>query len=134
MKVQILVVITILIFGVCLSQINNNSFIGLIKSENILSEKEYVLNNERLADSTVDLPPDNGVTDIANMFNERGFYKSNGFSFDEQEIINDFNGNLMYQIPLYNYPLAGELSFNLTMNYNGSVGHQYEFSRMDIKF
>jgi hypothetical protein len=30
-----------------------------------------------------------GLTDIANMFNERGFYKSNGFSFDKQEIIND---------------------------------------------
>lgn len=25
------------------------------------------------------------LTDIANMVNERGFYKSNGFSFDEQE-------------------------------------------------
>ncbi len=33
-----------------------------------------------------------GITNVSNMFNERGFYKSNGFSFDEQEIINDFNG------------------------------------------
>lgn len=66
----------------------------------------------------------NGLTDIANMFNERGYYKSNVFSFDEQEIINDFNGNLMYNIPLYNYALSGDLNFNLSLNYNGSVGHQ----------
>lgn len=72
-----------------------------------------------------DQPVDYGVTDIANMFNERGFYKSNGFSFDENEIINDFNGNLIYNIPLYNYPLAGDLSFNMALTYNGSVGHQF---------
>ena len=46
------------------------------------------------------------------MFNERGFYKSNGFSFDEQEIINDFNGNLMYNIPLYNFALAGDVKWD----------------------
>ncbi len=66
-----------------------------------------------------------GVTGIANMFNERGFYKSNGFSFDEQEIINDFNGNLMFEKPLYNFALAGDLNLNLSLNYNGSVGHQF---------
>ena len=33
----------------------------------------------------------NGITNIANMFNERGFYKSNGFSIDDQEVVNDFN-------------------------------------------
>lgn len=69
--------------------------------------------------------PTYGMTDIANMYNERGFYKSNGFSIIEQEIINDFNGNLMYQIPLYNYKLAGDLNFNLSLNYNGSVGEQF---------
>ena len=65
-----------------------------------------------------------GLTDIANMFNERGYYKSNAISQDEQEIINDFNGNLLYNIPLYNYALAGDLNFNLSLNYNGSVAHQ----------
>jgi len=59
------------------------------------------------------------------MFNERGFYKSNGFSFDEQELINDFNGNLMLNFPLYNFSLAGDVNLNLSMNYNGSVGHQF---------
>lgn len=65
-----------------------------------------------------------GLTDIANMFNERGYYKSNAISQDEQEIISDFNGNLMYNIPLYNDALAGDLNFNLSLNYNGSVAHQ----------
>ncbi|MBK9334709.1 MAG: hypothetical protein IPM96_20480 [Ignavibacteria bacterium] len=74
----------------------------------------------------------NGVTDIANMLNERGFYKSNGFSYDEQEIINDFNGNLIFNIPLYNYPLAGNLNFNVLMKYNGSVGHQFFPGDLDI--
>ncbi len=65
-----------------------------------------------------------GLTDIANMFNERGYYKSNAISQDEQEIINDFNGNLMYNIPQFIYSLAGDINFNLSLNYNGSVGHQ----------
>ena len=68
------------------------------------------------------------------MFNERGFYKSNGFSFDEQEIINDFNGNLMYNIPLYNFALAGDVNFNLSMNYNGSVGHQFFLNNLTTYF
>lgn len=43
---------------------------------------------------------------------------------DEQEIINDFNGNLMYRIPLYNFQLAGDIKFDMSLNYNGAVGHQ----------
>jgi YD repeat-containing protein len=75
-------------------------------------------------DSSADGPPPAGpLKDVSNMFNERGFYKSNGFSFDEQEIINDFNGNLMYNIPLYNYKLPGDLNFDVGLTYNGSVGH-----------
>ncbi|MCB0728883.1 MAG: RHS repeat protein, partial [Ignavibacteriae bacterium] len=74
---------------------------------------------------TSQLSVETGVTNVSNMFNERGFYKSNGFSFDEQEIINDFNGNLMLNFPLYNFSLAGDVNLNLSMNYNGSVGHQF---------
>ncbi|HMQ70402.1 MAG TPA: hypothetical protein PKC58_15605, partial [Ignavibacteria bacterium] len=75
-------------------------------------------------DSSADNPPLAGpLKDVSNMFNERGFYKSNGFSFDESEIINDFNGNLIYNIPLYNYKLPGDLIFDVGLTYNGSVSH-----------
>lgn len=61
--------------------------------------------------------------DVSDMFNERGYYKSNGFSFDEQEIINDFNGNLIYNVPLYHYKMPGDMMFDLQLNYNGSTTH-----------
>ncbi|MBV6480298.1 MAG: hypothetical protein HGGPFJEG_03174 [Ignavibacteria bacterium] len=77
-----------------------------------------------MADSSNGDSPANGLTDIANMFNERGYYKSNNSGFNEQEIINNFSGNLIYEIPLYSFPLAGDLNFDLSLNYNGSVGHQ----------
>ena len=54
----------------------------------------------------------NGITNAANMFNERGFYKSGGFNFDNNDIVNDFNGNLIYEISLYNFPLAGDVGIN----------------------
>jgi len=62
--------------------------------------------------------------DVSQMFNERGFYKSNSYSFDENEIINDFNGNLMYEIPMYNFKGAGNLDLDVKLVYNGSVNHQ----------
>lgn len=68
--------------------------------------------------------PPSFVGDASQMFNERGFYKSNGCSFDESEIINDFNGNLMYQIPLYNFKGDGNLDLDMKLVYNGSVNHQ----------
>jgi hypothetical protein len=57
------------------------------------------------------------------MFNERGYYKSNSINYDENEIISDFNGNLMYSIPMYNFKRAGDLNINVSLNYNGSVAH-----------
>lgn len=66
-----------------------------------------------------DLP----LKDVSGLFNERGFYKSNGFNFNDEEIINDFSGNLIYNIPLYNYKLAGDLHFDMKLVYNGSIGH-----------
>jgi RHS repeat-associated protein len=75
-------------------------------------------------DST-DTPPDFTFNkDVSQMFNERGFYKSNGFSFDENEIINDFNGGLMYEIPLYSFKQSGDMKFDVKLVYNGSVGHK----------
>jgi YD repeat-containing protein len=75
---------------------------------------------------TLDNPPQNIIRpqDLGGMFNERGFMKSNSVSYDEQEIINDFNGNLMLNIPLYSEKGKGDLHFDLSLNYNGSVNHQ----------
>ncbi|MDQ3021403.1 MAG: hypothetical protein M3R36_12665 [Bacteroidota bacterium] len=77
MKILIFVVLTILILSLSFSQILINNTV----TENILSEENSIENLQvksiNLLDTSYDLPPDNGVTDIANMFNERGFYKSN---------------------------------------------------------
>ena len=78
---------------------------------------------------TTDNPPPGNFKDVSQMFNERGLYKSNSYSFDESEVINDFNGNLMYEIPLYNYELPGELNLDIKMTYNSSVGHQVNFGQ-----
>lgn len=63
------------------------------------------------------------LKDLSQMFDERGYVKSNGFSFDEQEIISDFNGNLIYDIPLYNFNMANNMNFDVRLTYNGSVAH-----------
>jgi RHS repeat-associated protein len=58
------------------------------------------------------------------MFNERGYLKSNSFSIDGNEIINDFNGNLIYTQQLEYMPVfQNGLSLDLKMTYNGNVGH-----------
>ncbi|MCI0450264.1 MAG: hypothetical protein L0Y79_10860 [Chlorobi bacterium] len=95
----------------------------------ITTKFEPILNifSSNLLDSletdSLDNNPPPSINDVSQMFNERGYYKSNSFSFDENEIINDFNGNLIYEIPLYNYKLAGDLPFDVKLTYNGSVNH-----------
>ncbi|MCC6865526.1 MAG: RHS repeat protein, partial [Ignavibacteria bacterium] len=80
--------------------------------------------NSNIYDTTeTDMPP-NFDGDASQMFNERGFYKSNSTSFDENEIISDFNGNLMYEIPLYKFKGNGDVNLDLNLVYNGSVNHQ----------
>lgn len=105
--------------------------------QNLLRTAAFSDENERLiflnqldssehADtSELDNPPSigNELKDVSSMFNERGFYKSNGFSFDDQEIINDFNGNLIYSIPLYNFCVNSDFNLQMKLNYNGSVSH-----------
>ena len=76
-----------------------------------------------LLDSMGESMPED-ISDASQMFNERGFYKSNSYSFDDNEIINDFNGNLMYEIPMYNSKGAGGLDFDMKLVYNGSVNHE----------
>lgn len=62
--------------------------------------------------------------DLSSSFNERGFYKSNSFSANGEEIVNDFNGNLCYSIPLASGKGEGDISYNLSINYNGNVNYQ----------
>ncbi len=92
---------------------------------NTKNEANGSIDNDIIRDTNDFVDVSGPLKDVSNMFNERGYYKSNGFSFDEQEIINDFNGNLIYNIPLYNYKLPGDLQFDVALTYNGSVGHQY---------
>ncbi len=75
-------------------------------------------------DTTITDQPPSFSGDASQMFNERGFYKSNSFSFDDNEIISDFNGNLMYEIPLYKFKGNGDINLDLKLVYNGSVNHQ----------
>src|SRR4030095_8000660 len=84
----------------------------------------YESSNLFAQDSTDNFDPPPG--DVSQMFNERGFYKSNSFSPDGNEIINDFNGNLIYDIPLYSLKGAGDINLEVKLTYNGSVGHQIE--------
>jgi len=78
-------------------------------------------------DSSGDTPPVS-VKDISGMFNERGFMKSNSVSFDGNEMINDFNGNLMYELPMYSLKGKGEINADMKLTYNGSVAHQFILS------
>lgn len=66
-----------------------------------------------------------GSKDLGAMFNERGYMKSNSVSFDEKEIINDFNGNLMYSIPIAQGKDKGDITYEFSLNYNGNVNHQF---------
>ncbi len=128
MKTPLSVVLLAFIMTYCYSNVENYN-IPFNNSEKNKTEKE--LDYKRaLKDSTEEESSSSNnnpgpVRDAGNMFNERGFYKSNGFSFDEQAIVNDFNGNLMYNIPLYNYKLPGDLVFDVGLTYNGAVGHVF---------
>lgn len=83
---------------------------------------ENLFSSSTLLD-TLDTPPEPQTKDVSQMFNERGFYKSNGFTADESEIINNFNGNLMFSIPLYKSAGRNGVDLDIKLNYNGSVGH-----------
>ena len=75
-------------------------------------------------DTTADNPLSSTVQlSMSGMFNERGFSTSNSFSFDENEVINDFNGNLQYSFPMYHFEGPGDIDLNLSVNYNGNVSH-----------
>ncbi len=64
------------------------------------------------------------VVDAAGMFNERGYTKSNSFSLSGNEVINDFNGNLIYTQRLLYLPISENgLHCDLKLAYNGNVSH-----------
>jgi len=87
-------------------------------------ENLFSIFSPTLTDSTDDPNADPMPSDVSQMFNERGFYKSNSYSIDENEIINDFNGNLLYEIPLYKFQGDGDVNLDMKLVYNGSVDHQ----------
>ena len=62
--------------------------------------------------------------DVSGMFNERGFLKTDNLSYDESEIINNFNGNLCYTFPIYSMKGPGNIYIELSLNYNGSINYQ----------
>jgi len=68
-----------------------------------------------------------GVSDVEtaySLFNERGYYKASSFTTDGEEIINNFNGNLVYTKTLDYLPTsANGIQQLLQICYNGSVGH-----------
>ncbi|GEM_PF-3402642 len=64
------------------------------------------------------------LEDAAGMFNERGYAKANSFSLAGNEVINDFNGNLMYTQRLMYLPTSDNgLHCDLSLAYNGDVSH-----------
>ncbi len=64
------------------------------------------------------------IEDAAGMFNERGYLKSNSFSFDGNEVVNNYNGNLIYTQQLWHEPvIQNDLALDFKLTYNGSVGH-----------
>ena len=72
------------------------------------------------------------LEDAAGMFNERGYAKSNSFSLSGNEVINDFNGNLMYTQRLLYLPISENgLHYDLKLAYNGNVSHTAFGARID---
>ena len=87
--------------------------------------KEIIEGKGFLTTETTLMQPEGSTpVDVSGMFNERGFYKSGSVTYDENEIINDFNGNLMYSFPLFSKKGPGDLYLDLSLNYNGAVNYQ----------
>ncbi|HCA43629.1 MAG TPA: hypothetical protein DEP28_10310, partial [Bacteroidetes bacterium] len=97
---------------------------NIISEGNYHNLQEISKINSIVLDSLEDNSSNSGPLDASGMFNERGFYGSNSASINENEIISNFNGNLQYSIPLFDIKGAGDLNINMTLNYNGSVGHK----------
>lgn len=58
------------------------------------------------------------------LFNERGYRKGSSFDVTDQgEMINEFNGNLIYRKTLLFQPGVGDLDLEITLTYNGAVAH-----------
>jgi len=64
------------------------------------------------------------IVDASGMFNERGYSKANSFSLSGNEVINDFNGNLMYTQRLLYLPISENgIHCDIKLAYNGNVSH-----------
>jgi RHS repeat-associated protein len=96
---------------------NNYNFI------NSYIEFTYLVKKSKLFPMPLNVPLDSSA-----LFNERGYSKSSKVSLDEHEIINDFNGDLSYRIPLFNFKGPGDMSVDLSLNYSGSVSQSLVMS------
>ena len=102
---------------------------NIMKGETNNSHLNSMSNDSIPGDTTNTDNPNEGPEisspkDLSSSFNERGFYKSNSFNANGNEIINDFNGNLCYSIPIASKKDRGDLAFDLSLNYNGNVNYQ----------
>ncbi len=116
MKILSFVISAFLLFAFTIDNQSNlkTNLVSVSKNKN--SDYTFLDSN----DNSVSSP----AQDVSGMFNERGYFSSNSVSYDENEVINDFNGNLNYTFPMYNNKGAGDLNLNLSLNYNGSVNYQ----------
>ena len=72
--------------------------------------------------------------DVSGMFNERGYNRTNSASSDANEIISDYNGNLMYSVPMFKTKNDGDLYLDFSINYNGSVNYQVFTATLDVTY
>ncbi len=87
----------------------------------ILALKVLFLSTKAFTEDTSRLE---NIQDASGMFNERGYLKSNSFSLSGNEVINDFNGNLIYTQRLFYVPLSENgIHADLKLCYNGNVSH-----------
>jgi len=111
-------------------------FVFIFLSGNIL-ETDTLSNKKLSTDPTITY-----AQDLSSSYNERGYSKSNSVSPEGREIINDFNGNLMYEIPIVQGKGKGDLYYNFTLNYNGNINYNvitnniqemgYNFTKLNI--
>ncbi|RPI19695.1 MAG: RHS repeat protein [Ignavibacteriae bacterium] len=88
-----------------------------------LTPFNYITIPESVADTQDDNYQIFNARDLSSSFNERGYLNSNSASFDGQEIVNDYNGNLMFKIPLGKSQGKGDLSYEFSLNYNGNINY-----------
>ena len=74
------------------------------------------------------------VESAYDLYNERGYLKSNSFSYDGKEFITDYGGNLLYRKTLSYRPVSQNgLHQEIALTYNGSVSHTVSSEESTVK-